>query len=312
MGDESKLLSAVVECLEKKQYVPEVSLEDVSTEMLKDLLDSKNADLTMIGLYILSLRKEKDALGSLLDSPNSNRNIARFLLAETPKEEIEQKIDNSMFKTSLFSENFNSLKSRQVAPLEAVSQGSQVNKMTIIIHGTWAATSEWWQKGGNFWEYVNGITGDVYAGDTPFSWSGANKHEDRVKGAHELMEWVSKNPTAELDIITHSHGGNVSLLASQLGLKINKLILLGTPIRLEYLPNLNNVKVLHNIFSTGDSVQTPAGTLPNRRAEGRTLGDTLRVLNYRAADNGQGKNPGHSQLHEPDTWQASDLEGILH
>ena len=64
-------------------------------------------------------------------------------------------------------------------------------------------------------------------------------------------------------------------------------------------------------LSTIDLVQTPAGTFPNRRGEGRTLSDGMTMINQIATDDGHGGRPGHSELHEPDTWKANHLEYLL-
>ena len=181
----------------------------------------------------------------------------------------------------------------------------------MIIHGTWAASSDWWQKDGNFRNYINSITNNVYSGPDPYSWSGANDHDDRVAGARDLILWCQSHSINTVDIIAHSHGGNVCLYASMLGLKIRKLILLGTPIRLEYIPRFQNITEIHNIFSTSDWVQD-GGTFPNRRSDGRTLSDSsLPITNYRAEDDGHGDSPGHSELHEPEVWKANNFEAIL-
>lgn len=96
-----------------------------------------------------------------------------------------------------------------------------------------------------------------------------------------------------------------------MGVEFNKLILLGTPIRTDYLPDMQTIDQVHNIFSVRDRVQTPLGTFKRRRAEGRTLGDSKAISNWRATDNGSSSDPGHSELHEPATWTASDLDKLL-
>lgn len=59
-----------------------------------------------------------------------------------------------------------------------------------------------------------------------------------------------------------------AFLPPKLGLKIKKLIILGTPICLEYLPDLRNIGMIYNVFFTADLVQTSEGTIPNLRARG--------------------------------------------
>lgn len=193
---------------------------------------------------------------------------------------------------------------------EQTSGGESGTAMIIIIHGTWARSESWWRNGGGFWNHVKSLRSDLYGGSDAFFWSGGNSDTARRTGADDLYKWAQARPVENLDIIAHSHGGNVSLLAAEFGLKIRKLILLGTPIRTEYLPRLANVKKIENVFSTGDLIQRP-GTLPNRRGEGRTLSDCQEITNHRAANDGSGNSPGHSELHEPLVWQLNRLDGLL-
>jgi hypothetical protein len=75
--------------------------------------------------------------------------------------------------------------------------------------------------------------------------------------------------------------------------------------------DLKNIGSIANVFSLADSVQTPFGTTPHRRFEGRTLGDSANVSNWRAENDGHGSQPGHSDLHEPATWVASGPDSLL-
>jgi len=187
----------------------------------------------------------------------------------------------------------------------------QDGSMAIIIHGTWATSNAWWQpKTGPFWKHIKRTWPHLYDGPSPFWWSGANWNRSRLAAAHDLIRWTKLNGVRSLDIIAHSHGGNVCLLAAQLGLQINQLILLGTPIRTQYMLNLSNIGSIKNVFSIGDLVQIP-GSLPHRRGEGRTLSDSSKVLNYRAMKNHRNWNPRHTDLHEPATWRASNLDALL-
>ena len=308
--------------------------------MIQDLLESEISDLAEIGLYILSLRWTNVDLERFTENPIAAHNVARFLHAEFGLDGARDLIKESENLWQTLGGDLENISSTVIqaapAPLaastvqdmtmnvhgtEAVSEAIQaapapltaptVQDMTIIVHGTRAATETWWRQGSPFWNYIDGIVGNVYAGPDPFSWSGAYKHAARLQAAQELLSWVHAHPATNLQIIAHSHGGNVCLVASRLGLNIRKLINLGTPIRLEYLPDLNVIDVLHNVFSTGDRVQTPAGTIPNRRADGRTLGDSVKTANHRATDDGKGRNPGHSDLHEPATWSNSNLDSLL-
>ncbi len=186
--------------------------------------------------------------------------------------------------------------------------------IALIVHGTFAAKETWWRPQGSFWQYIKGHWPHLYGGSSPFVWSGKNSHKAREVAASQLLRWVrvhSPDPDAPIDLIAHSHGGNICLLAAQMGLQIGRLILLGTPIRTEYMIRQQNIQSIKNVFSVADRIQTPIGTSPNRRAEWRTFGDSSFLSNHIAEDDGAGSRPGHSELHEEQTWVASDLEGVL-
>lgn len=311
LKEEEELATRISRLLEMPRTTKSLHPDEVSLNDVQRLLASSTPDLAMLGLYVLSLLPDDLDLTILKENEASARNYARFLIAEKSVNLARNIATDESVKHPSLLRNFEELSARLIQPVQKVMKAVQRQDMTIIIHGTWAATSTWWQRSGNFWNYVNGITGNVYGEKDAFSWSGANDHKERVKAASDLVTWVGSHPCTNLDIIAHSHGGNVSFLATRLGLKMRKLITLGTPVRLEYLPDLRNIGMFYNVFSTIDLVQTPAGTFPNRRGEGRTLSDGMTMINQIATDDGHGGRPGHSALHEPDTWKANHLENLL-
>ena len=169
-----------------------------------------------------------------------------------------------------------------------------------------AAGDDWWRWRSEFTEYVDAhSSGAVYKGADPSSWSGGNSHADRGIAAQALVNWRQVHLSDELLIVAHSHGANVASLASRSGLRIDRLICLGAPIRTDCPPDMRNVSLLANVYSHSDRVQTPFGTFPLRRGEGRTLGDDERLVNIPLF------NFGHSELHEPWVWAVNHLEWLL-
>ncbi len=152
----------------------------------------------------------------------------------------------------------------------------------VLIHGTWASAERWhrvvrklplWYQPGNksFEELKKRSGGTVIA----HMWSGDNHLKSRVKGAQDLLCVIKKYaPTHTINIIGHSHGGNVALLAldylareGRLDL-VHELILLGTPIYVDWYPNsFKAVQRIYNLFSYGDIIQPVGGmyerTLPD-------------------------------------------------
>lgn len=131
--------------------------------------------------------------------------------------------------------------------------------VTLIIHGTFARDETWWRRGNagaiefadrleaalaakglqnTVWDPVlnHGFSYD------DFSWSGENRHSQRVKGAKNLcaklaelakcMGATIENPLS-VNLVSHSHGGNVCLEMLRYlprTVSINKFVTLGTPL----------------------------------------------------------------------------------
>ncbi|MEZ4381806.1 MAG: hypothetical protein R3A79_10670 [Nannocystaceae bacterium] len=132
--------------------------------------------------------------------------------------------------------------------------------LTVIIHGTFAHDERWWRPGDDpetptFADRLEealsarGVAGTVWtpaieAGLSPddFAWSGANSHAARVGAGLDLavtLRRVAKRLQAtaaaplEVNLIAHSHGGNVCLEALRHlrpEVKVRRLVLLGTPL----------------------------------------------------------------------------------
>jgi hypothetical protein len=113
-----------------------------------------------------------------------------------------------------------------------------------IVHGTFAATSAWWQPGGDFHTYLaSGPRPDVYGGSDRFGWSGGYSDGARALGAVDLLTWVGTHGLQGLDLFGHSHGGSVMMLATHGGLQAGKLILLSCPVHpSKYYPNFAAVQ----------------------------------------------------------------------
>ena len=114
---------------------------------------------------------------------------------------------------------------------------------TMLIHGTWAQNSPWWQPGGDFHTYIlQSVRPDLYSKPDRFGWSGGYSDAARTLAATDLVSWVQNHNEQGLDLITHSHGGNVAFLATQNGLDLGELILLSCPVHVpKYQPDMAHV-----------------------------------------------------------------------
>jgi len=93
----------------------------------------------------------------------------------------------------------------------------------------------------------------------------------RTEGAENLLDLVNNYtflPGEQLNVVDHSHGGNVTKEFTQLysgDKKIDNLVLLGTPQRSDYKLDTNdlapNAKVI-NVYDKNDVIQVLGGQTP--------------------------------------------------
>lgn len=114
---------------------------------------------------------------------------------------------------------------------------------SLLVHGTFAKNSSWWQPGGDFHEFIlQRVRTDLYGAADRFDWSGGYSDSARLLAATDLRDWVDARGLAGLDILAHSHGANIAMLASQGGLNIGTLVLLSCPVHIhKYSPNPANI-----------------------------------------------------------------------
>ena len=173
-----------------------------------------------------------------------------------------------------------------------LSKSLIAQEIFIIIHGTWALNTEWPQSEGNFFKIFEDSCSKINAKVIPFFWSGSLKHKKREEAGKNLSKIIESYPEeTKINIVAHSHGANVGIIASQkISRKINKFYALGVPVDIKnYMPNLENINFFYNLFSTNDKIQSVLGFYD------RIFPSHNRLVNMEITING--KSPVHSQLH---------------
>ncbi len=172
---------------------------------------------------------------------------------------------------------------------------------STIVHGTWAAGSEWWRLAGDYFRYLRTAAApDLYAGDDLFHWSGAWKESARKRGAKQLAKWAAAHQAPCLNLFTHSHGGNVAMLATHRGLTVGRLVLLSCPVHwTKYRPKPGTVGGMLSIRTHLDLVIL--GDRGGQRFP-KDSGIRERILDLWFS---------HSASHEPEVWKANHLEQAL-
>ncbi len=170
----------------------------------------------------------------------------------------------------------------------------------IVVHGTWAAQSAWFQAGGDFFDTLEKSAKTINAHVVSYVWSGKNNYESRVQAAKGLVKLIQSYPVdTYINLVTHSHGSNVGILASQFLAKdcINKhkidvFYALATPVQTtSYFPDMNTIRYFYHLFSFADLVQPVIGLFDRQYPQHE------RIANIRVTI--ENKEPQHSALHDP-------------
>jgi len=169
-------------------------------------------------------------------------------------------------------------------------------KLAVIVHGTWARDGSWWRSQGDFHTYLKTNCGVdyLYDGDEPFEWSGRNRDQARTDAAEAFGRWVARHDPEKLDVYAHSHGANVAMLATHLGLEIDKLVMMSPPVRKDYFAQWDRVGEAFNIQSKFDPVVGIA-----RGGRWFQLGEQVRELELDVR--------GHSVSHDPEVWEQNKV-----
>jgi RHS repeat-associated protein len=179
--------------------------------------------------------------------------------------------------------------------------------LTIIVPGTGNKHKDWDNSGfkaqvsKKFGENAI-VLGNDHMGNSKQARAAAAKQLEGLIAGHDFA------PGEKLNIVSHSHGGNVVAEATQEGLshKIDTLVTLGVPVRSDYQFNESVISQHLNVYSNHDYVQraggmmisvpTPYGSVPAEIPAGRQVPG---VQNLDATSTAS----SHSNLwQQPQTW----------
>lgn len=134
--------------------------------------------------------------------------------------------------------------------------------LTMVVPGTWNK-SEDWSNGGNATTFLSSVESTFGEAPQIVNWSGGDNKKERLIAAKYITKTINSHHFVEgekLNIIGHSHGGNIGILVSQMSnRKIDNLVTLGTPVRSDYKPNTSNIGNHMNVYSNLDPIQVSGG-----------------------------------------------------
>lgn len=127
-------------------------------------------------------------------------------------------------------------------------KGASRKRTIMLVHGTWASDATWWQPGGDFHTFIKRLRSDLYSATDRFEWSGGYSDFARSQAAGSLKAWVDDHGEGGLDLMGHSHGANVIMLATSNGTRAGKLILLSCPVHVDkYFPDFSNCTSVYSV-----------------------------------------------------------------
>ena len=124
----------------------------------------------------------------------------------------------------------------------------------VLTHGTFAAMTQWWRSGGDFYEYLDGLVPPLKLHDPSFGWSGLYSDGARQLAAQQLAAWLVDQNLQRPDFFAHSHGGTVANLATQLGVEFDRLVLLSWSVHRQWFPDFDRIGRIIDIRVRADLV----------------------------------------------------------
>lgn len=174
----------------------------------------------------------------------------------------------------------------------------------VLTHGTFAALSRWWRPGNVFWNYLDGlpVSPPLHMYAPSFQWSGDYSDRARDEAAEDLGGWLDVQGLSRPDFFAHSHGVTVANLVTQLGVTLDRLVMLSWPVRGAWLPDLSKVRAVIDIRVRMDLV-----ILADRGGQ-RLPASVRKDPKVREFVNGWFE---HGCSHEPAYWQRNGLSDAL-
>ena len=182
--------------------------------------------------------------------------------------------------------------------------------LTIIVGGTGYNPHDWNYSHSPLTSEAQSHFNDPAVGF--LYWSGGLSDRDRIAGAEQLRKMINDYdfaPGEQLNIIAHSHGGNVALLASQMQLNhpIDNLITLGTPGLGEYTPNADDPGAWRNV-GAWYNIQASTDWVPSLDSDTNST-NRAGAHNYTVPTPGLGHLGGDRSAHSS-MWQNSNIRNL--
>ncbi len=188
---------------------------------------------------------------------------------------------------------------RRVIARPTSKKRKRKSETAVITHGTFAADSDWYRPGGDFYVALAANRPDLHVHDQSFTWTGSYAHQARLADAELLEKWIGDQGLSVPDFFGHSHGATVAHLATKRGVQFDRLVLMGWPVHEKWFPDFSKVNRIIDVRVRFDLVVL----LDGGRQRFRT--DQFNIEEHR---NGWFN---HSATRESDYWDDHDLWDVL-
>lgn len=290
-----KLRSSPGAALDHHHY--EGALRDCAARMLSKPHAEHTADLLMLGLnHPQELVRIAAAIASLPLSTRPDHNLRVLVQGLKSKDELER----SLAATGLARHQPEHASLRPLSRGKTAPRVKSKPETLLLVHGTWASGADWYKPGGDFHTFIGGRRADLYAKSDFFQWSGGWSDGARMAGAMDLVKWVADRQESGLDLMGHSHGANIILKATTLGLTAGKVVLLSCPVHVDkYFPDFSKLKTpINSVHVRGDLVVLADGG--GQRFNHPDINELILPIWF-----------DHSATHEPAVWQKNNVAGKI-
>jgi hypothetical protein len=151
--------------------------------------------------------------------------------------------------------------------------------IVVGVPGTWAWKSAWWQDDSPFWRYMH--SHDIHPARLdghPFTWSTdlgnswkfwERRRSDWIACGDALGYYMHYIPEQYRVALCHSHGGQGAFFCAAKGIKIDRLITVGTPCRADMVEVIEkarpNIRMWTHVLDSKDDRVARWGSLGDRK-----------------------------------------------
>lgn len=101
---------------------------------------------------------------------------------------------------------------RRRTTIELINGSADASTSILLIHGTFARNAPWTRADNNFIVMLHRALAQCSI--CRVLWSGDNSHNERIRAAEHVAQWIRVQPSRKIYLIGHSHGGLIAALAA--------------------------------------------------------------------------------------------------